>query len=228
MRNYLFFLFTCTLLFFQVRQAQAQRFEPGLGLGAVSYTGDVTPSLHPSSLGGGGEIFLRYNLSPVVNLRANAMFAFTDAEDSALPDAFQQIRDVSFQSNILEASLRLEYNFRDFRKRTELRRMSPYVFFGGGIAQIRTEGNYADKTLSTVPVLPFGAGIKLAMPYNFNLGVELGARKVFSDEVDALNPDLLTTKFQSVNPHNSDMYYFLGISLSYTYDVGGICPIRFQ
>ena len=206
----------------------AQRFEPGGSLGLMSYTGDVVPNIRPGSIGVGLEGFLRYNFSPAVTIRGNLLFAFTNAEDANAADQMQQVRDVKFSSSVLEASLRMEYNFRDFRSQGERRRFSPYAFVGGGLSWITTDGNYVDKTLSTTPVIPFGVGFKYALPFNVNFGMELGARRMFTDEFDALTPDLLTTKYQSVNPHNNDMYYFLGISLSYTYDVGGICPIRFQ
>lgn len=194
----------------------------------MSYTGDVVPTMRPSSLGIGLEVFLRYNLSPALTVRGNFLLSLTDGEDESSKDRFQQLRDVRFSSSVIEPSLRLEYNFRDFRKRTELRRMSPYVFAGGGLSWITTDGNFVDETLEMTPVIPFGVGLKFAMSYNVNLGLELGARKVFSDKFDGLDPAIFQTKFQSVNPYSNDMYYFFGFSVSYTYDVGGICPIRFR
>ncbi|MGF1534201.1 MAG: DUF6089 family protein [Bernardetiaceae bacterium] len=205
-----------------------QRFEPGAGIGLLGYTGDVAPTPSPNAMSVGLEVFLRYNFSPALTVRGNFLLGFTKGDDAQSLDPMQNVRDVRFSTTFLEPSLRLEYNFRDFRSRTESRRLSPYLFGGLGLSWISVDGNFVDHNEPMTPVIPFGVGFKLAMSYNVNLGLELGARKVFSDRIDGLDPDLLTTKFQSVNPYTNDMYYFISFSVSYTYDVGGICPIRFR
>ncbi|MEM6299270.1 MAG: DUF6089 family protein, partial [Bacteroidota bacterium] len=200
---------------------------PGASLGVMSYTGDVAPNINPTLLGIGIEGFLRYNVTPALTVRANALISLTQAKDEISADKFQVIRNVNFNASVTELSMRLEYNFRDFRARTELRKLSPYAFVGGGVAWISTDGNYLDNDQVT-PVLPFGVGFKYALPFNVNFGMELGARKTFTDQIDGLDPAIFDTKFQSTNSYNDDMYYFIGVSISYTYDVGGICPIRFR
>lgn len=206
--------------------ALAQRFEPGFTLGAANYSGDVS-NFNPVNFRPAGDIFLRMNLSPKHALRTGLFYGQLEAADSKSKDPFQKIRDVSFKTQVLELSLRYEYNFRDFRAKSELVRLSPFVFVGGAANKMKVDGKFQDNTVKGIQLaIPFGVGLKYAMAYNWNLGFEFGARKTFTDHIDSIENTSNSGKFQLSNPNTKDMYYFLGISLSYAFE-GVICPIRF-
>lgn len=61
--------------------------------------------------------------------------------------------------------------------------------------------------------IPAGVGFKYALSEHINLGLEVGVRKAFTDQLDHLaDQDPLL-----VNPHDQDWYYYSGVSLSYTF-----------
>jgi hypothetical protein len=61
--------------------------------------------------------------------------------------------------------------------------------------------------------IPAGAGLKYALSEHLNLGLEVGVRKAFTDQLDHLgDQDPLL-----VNPHDQDWYYYSGVNLSYTF-----------
>jgi len=135
---------------------------------------------------------------------------------------------------VLEFSGIVEYNFLDYHLRQEQHRtrFTPYLF--GGLA-----GYYVNTTTESQNValqpnfnrsggragisIPAGAGIKLAVSEHINLGLEMGVRKTFTDQLDHLgDQDPLY-----VNSHDQDWYYYSGISVSYTfYKI--LCPPTYK
>lgn len=204
--------------------SQAQQVEMGISLGASNYTGDIA-SLKLSNFRPAGEVFFRYNLSPVSSLRAALMGGRLGASDFNSQDPFQKKRGVEFTADLVEASLRYEYNFRNFRAREEMLRWSPFVFMGLSGAIIDVNGNYRKDTAKGIQLgIPFGIGLKYAMAYNWNLGFEFGTRKTFTDGIDSIVNEENLGKFQRSNPNDKDLYHFVGISLSYTFE-GVLCPV---
>ena len=61
-------------------------------------------------------------------------------------------------------------------------------------------------------------GFKTNFMENFILGVEIGARYTFSDELDGSIPDSESLQqFRFGNINNNDWYVFSGITLTYTF-----------
>jgi hypothetical protein len=219
-KNILVFLFLLVIAL----PSQAQQIEMGFSLGGSNYTGDIA-NFKLTNFRPAGDVFFRYNLSPVSSFRVGLMGTRLHASDFDSQDPFQLKRGVEFNADVIEASLRYEYNFRDFRGRGEMLRMSPFVFVGAGAGIIDVNGNYRDDTAKGIQLsIPFGIGLKYAMAYNWNLGFEFGTRKTFTDNIDSIVNEENVGKFQRSNPNNKDLYYFLGISLSYTFE-GVLCPI---
>lgn len=171
--------------------------------GIADYQGDLIykrfTNLNPAvGLG------LTYKLSPHVNIRAAATYLKLKAEDQQLDKSKNTYsRNLSFITNVWEAQLAAEYNFLDLEERG----FTPYVF--GGVAAfhfnpyvkdstnarvylrtLTTEGQglpqYPEKKLysNNQFAIPFGAGFKLALSPQLELGVEFGLRKLFTDYLD--------------------------------------------
>jgi hypothetical protein len=200
-------------------KSNAQGLEIGGGLGIANTSGDLTRGFEFAEIGLAGQLFVRYNLSNVVSLRANGMVGSIRGSDETNPiDPFAALRDRDFNRIVLEASGVVEYNFLDYKERTSLINWSPYFFAGFGLSAYSSKPS--SSTYSRIqPVIPFGIGLKYRMTKQWNLEFEFGARKTFFDYVDNVssvpNPNKLAPKYG--NELDNDWYYFTGISISYTF-----------
>jgi hypothetical protein len=154
---------------------------------------------------------LKYDLNPKMAIRGTMTYGKLSADDKFNKPELQK-RNLSFQSHLLEGALLFEYTFFDL----EEKRISPYVFAGGGIYyanptafdttgrkiylhSLHTEGQglaqYPDrKHYNKVKIsIPFGGGVKFRITEGTVLGFEIGLRKLFTDYID----DVSTTY---VNP----------------------------
>ena len=208
---------------------KAQGLEIGGGLGTSFVTGDVTRGFELNELGFAGQLFIRYNLSNVVSVRATGMIGRLKGDDSTNPiDPFAALRGASFRRLVLESSAVIEYNFLDYKERTSIINWSPYFFGGFGLSAYSAKSE--SSTYSRIqPVIPFGLGLKYRLNKQWNLEFEFGARKTFFDHLDkvssVVNPNKLNPKYG--NELDNDWYYFTGVSISYTfYSVP--CPFNYN
>jgi hypothetical protein len=199
--------------------SSAQALEIGGGLGTSYATGDVTRGFELDELGLAGQVFVRYNLSNVVSVRAMAWAGQIKGDDETHPiDPFATVRGFSFKRKNFEASTLVEYNFLDYKERKSLVNWSPYFFAGFGLS-VATNRQSRDEYRQIQPVIPFGVGIKYRLNEQWNLEFEFGARKTFYDGVDRIsdiaNPNKLNPAYG--NWLDNDWYYFAGVSVSYTF-----------
>lgn len=218
MKNQITILFFCSLLTLSsFAQRKEKCVEVGVFLGGSYYIGDLNPSRHFDQFThpGGGIVF-RYNFNPRLAVRGNFLLGSIEAHDEFSPSAFQQQRNLSFQSKITELSGQLEFNFLNYEIGIDKARFTPFIFGGIGCFQFDPQGQFKDnwvslRSLSTegqgLPggakpyklfqvSLPFGVGIRLNVAKNMSLGLEWGMRKTFTDYLDDVstnyyNPVLL-------------------------------------
>jgi hypothetical protein len=198
--------------------SQAQRFELGVGGGVTLYKGDVSPHPVPKFSRPAGSIFIRHNPGKAVSIKYSFMMGKIIGNDKDLKDAFGQARQHSFRSRLLEGSAQLEYNFLNYRNELTKTPLSPYLF--GGIAIFRFEPlqNFRPDYNLTQIAIPFGVGLKYVVGGNWNLGLEFGARKTFTDYLDDLGGDInYTNRNRNGNPNDKDMYFYSAVSFSYTF-----------
>ncbi|PIY12428.1 MAG: hypothetical protein COZ18_02065 [Flexibacter sp. CG_4_10_14_3_um_filter_32_15] len=214
--------------------SKAQDLEFGFGVGMANYTGDISPSYKLKNGRPAGEFFVRLNPNPTFSVRLGAMAGIIRADETESKDTFYQQRAAKFTGTIYEASARMEYNFRDYRAMSELNRLSPYIFLGGSVAHISVNSNYFDSQPRALEIsLPIGVGIKYMLAHNYNLGFEFGVRPTFTDAIDGMMQDgsadeiSSVGKFQMTNLFTKDMYYYTGISLSFTIN-RVVCPTEFR
>ncbi|HVG15748.1 MAG TPA: DUF6089 family protein [Chitinophagaceae bacterium] len=179
----------------------------GVFAGSGNYQGDLIdgifiPKLTRFSLGIKGE----YELKERLNLRAGLTFAQIAGNDRYSSKDDLKLRNLSFESNILEFHLGAEFHTFSI----EEKRWSPYLF--GGLAvyhynpyvlttsnekiflqPLSTEGQglsqYPDRKPYSLTqlALPFGGGVKFALTDNIRIGVETGWRKLFTDYLDDIS-----------------------------------------
>ncbi len=212
--------------------------EVGIGLGATNYRGEISPKYQFLNNRPAFTAFYRKDVSVPVTLRGGLTGGFLRAADENVKGVngtvppLQNYRQANTKGGLLEASAVMEYNFRDYHKRTDKIHFTPYVFVGlaAFYANTTTVSNntlagreYQGKGGMVGFAIPAGVGIKYALSEHLNLGLETGVRKAFTDELDHLSEqDQLL-----VNRNDQDWYYYSGISLSYTfYKI--LCPDQYK
>ena len=200
----------------------AQIHEVGVFVGGSNYIGDVglTNYISPNKPAFG--LLYKWNKSP----RHAYRFSYTQSKiiandiDSKEPSRFQ--RGYHFENSIKEVSLGLEFNFFDFDLHKSVTKITPYLF--SGISYFKYDELYVfngetikDKNENSF-AFPLNLGIKSNISRYFVLGLEVGARFTFTDNIDGSNPkneNYKTLRFGNIN--NNDVYLFSGVILTYTF-----------
>ena len=210
----------------------AQKWEIGGGLGASMYRGELAPSFKPWDSRLGVEGLLRYNVSPTIALRLNALYAGIHGTDQDNTSAMSKVRNGKFNNSIYELAFLTEYNFLDFRKDARYfetsGRFSPYLVLGLGFFGFKA---YADTKNSTFnPCIPLGVGVKWAISKQANVGVEALYRFTFTDELDDTyykSNGVNAKGTQTAYTNDTDAYLFVSAKLTWTfYKV--VCAQDFQ
>lgn len=197
-------LFFACILFISVSAAlTAQKTEIGLMGGVSLYNGDLAPLEYIDYLkevNPAFGIFGRVNINPYFSVRAGLTQAKVTGDDiNAFPN-----RGLNFRSNITELAFTGEFS--PFQLGGQRARVvtAPYLY--GGVAVYRfnpqtlydnnwidlrplgTEGQglpgYEEPYSLTQIAVPLGAGIKFTFRQSWSLGIEFGARKLFTDHLD--------------------------------------------
>ena len=217
--NRLFFLLLCLLF---VTKTNAQIHELGLFVGGSNYIGDVGPTdfIAPNKVAFG--MLYKWNKSPRHSWRFSYIQSEITANDNAAKTAGRNERGNRFDNSIKEVSLGLEFNFFNFNLHDFDWQITPYVYSGlsyfaydelfvvGG----KTKKDYTSSSLA----IPMVVGIKYNITPHVILGVEVGARYAFTDNLDGNNPkntNLEPLKFGNIN--TNDWYVFSGFTLTYTF-----------
>jgi hypothetical protein len=218
------------------QEAKGQKYELGGGIGVAAYSGDIIRKIDPGQLGPQVTLFGKRNFDNVWTLRAGISSGIIQAADSIKPiDELARIRDARFRGGVIEGSAVMEFNFLDFLRNDSEFRFSPYAFFGLGYSVFIGKGNihgfneFERYNVSTI-VIPFGGGVKYRLNDRWILAAELGFRPTLTDyfdKIDSTEPGI--PRFQDPanptqpfginfgNPNDKDWYYFLGLTVSYTF-----------
>lgn len=209
------FLFIC----FSTFNANAQETEIGFGLGGLKYSGDLSRGINIKSIKPAGTAFFRTNLSKTVSFRVAATAGKLGASDERTPiDPFAELRDASFDIFIFEASTVFEYHFLKWREESTQLRWTPYFFAGIAIFGISGESEKPVEYSNIQPSLPFGLGVKYVLNPKWYIGAEFGARKTFFDYIDNVSAgDGVIKDYQYGNKFDNDLYYYMGVSLTYSF-----------
>lgn len=201
----------------------AQINEIGLFLGGSNFIGDVGKTNYISPNEPAIGILYKWNKSP----RHSYRFSYTQTTlsgndaDSEVPGRYT--RGYRFKNNIKELSAGMEFNFFEFNLHEELDKIvTPYVYTGLAyfvydelyVVNGITKKDYTEGSLA----IPMTVGIKSNVIKNFVLGLEVGARYTFTDNLDGSlpkNENLAPLQFGNIN--SKDWYVFTGFTLTYTF-----------
>lgn len=189
------------------QQSIVQEGEFGIGIGAGHYFGDLNTraKLNRPKIAAG--VFFRKNFGNYIAARIVANYAqlgYSDIYNTQ--NVFMHQRNLSFNTNVWELSLRGDFNFFRFLPGDPEFNFTPYVSLGVGVFSydpfaylqgqkyflrpLGTEGQgsslYPDrKPYSSMAVcIPFGVGIKYALNDRFNIGLEITHRFTTTDYLD--------------------------------------------
>ncbi|HTR30731.1 MAG TPA: DUF6089 family protein [Puia sp.] len=172
--------------------------------GFANYIGEMQSSPYTTQqahLAGG--LGLEYDLTQHFSVLSNLTFGKVGASDMYAAQADVRARNLSFQTDISEWNLLLEYNLFSLRSHT----FTPYVFAGVAVYHfnpfaydstgrkvylqpLSTEGEGLPQYPNVKPyaltqmAIPFGGGIKFRISDKVVLAYEIGLRKLFTDYLD--------------------------------------------
>jgi hypothetical protein len=189
--------------------AHAQDVEGGIMLGATAYQGDLTQKqLTLGQTKPALGLLARYYFGPRIDVKANFTYGWIEGTDKDYKDLKDRYRrDLSFKSHVAELGINGELNILPFISNSKRYRFAPYVFAGVAVFHFNphainpvtgsdvdlqplgTEGQgsgngYPAKYSLWQVSIPYGFGIKYSLGQFWNIGLEVGQRKLFTDYLD--------------------------------------------
>ena len=247
----------------------AAQIEVGLMAGISTYQGDLSPSNLKTSFSAPHAaigIFVRKNINYFLTGRVSINYGTVSGDDAKEG----RNRNLSFRSDLLEFSLTGEWNILGFQPYALERVFTPYLFGGVAFFHYNPRAKYEGEWVELQPLgtegqglpdfdpkyklidfaIPFGIGVKYAINDTWNVGLEFGLRKTFTDHLDDVSgayvdEDLLLNGNGELavimanrtgepvqggtlrgNPDNDDWYLITGLSVSYNFLDNGLVGSR--
>lgn len=250
--------------------SNAQFWEVGILLGGSNYSGDLSPApVMLNETHGTIGAFIRANVNKTLTIKGNVYYGAISGADANSEKKNTKLRNLSFYSTLLDIGANAEINILGFMPGKREYRTSPYAFLGLSVFKfdpqaidpikgewvrlqpLGTEGQgttrYNDRkkyALAQVSI-PFGVGVKHALNDNWNIGLEIGVRKTFTDYLDDVSTTYVEYGYLETNssplaarmsnrteeiagirkeygpetsrgnPTNDDWYMIAGVTLSY-------------
>lgn len=225
--NSRYFLALSTFVLFSFN-VFAQKHEIGLSLGGLNYTGELAQDFRVINYRPALNGFYKVNIDPAFGLKFGLLGGQFSASDANNLDPLPRARNRKSGATIFEFFAVGEYNFFDFRKERDRRRISPYLV--GGLSyyaySVNTDVRRETGNGSGLAI-PFGLGAKYKLSRKTNLGFEFVARKTFTDLLEGVSSTKIRNGLEAGDRYSKDWFYFTGFSLSYTfYSVE--CPAHFR
>lgn len=268
MRQLLFLLFFLPITLF------SQHFEAGLLVGGTNYLGELANNssklyLKETNIAAGA--FAKYNLNHLAAIRLHFNYAVVSGKDANSGSSAIINRNLDFRSDLYEVGLIGEFNILGYQPYNFSATFSPYLFGGIAFFQFNPQGSLGDQLYDLQPLgtegqglaafperqpyklnqfaVPFGIGVKYTLSEAFNIGVEIGARKLFTDYLDdvsltypgtsaflseedrAFSSQLSDKSLDSIgefagqprgDTKSNDWYFITGVTLSYNFLDNGL------
>ena len=168
-----------------------------VGVGSANYLGELSNPASLNIVKPSFNLGLEHYLNRRISARVEGYY-YQIAGNDKLADNSRIVRNLSFFSNNIELNasgvLNLLPNGRRFYQRQTI---NFYGFIGIGFTYINPKTTYNGQTIALQPVktegvhyskfqpvIPFGGGMRLKMGPFFNLVVEAGLRRTFTDYLD--------------------------------------------
>ena len=196
----------------------AQNSEVGIHVGAMNYSGDLSPArIETANTQVGGGVMYRLKLGDAISFRSSVLLGeLTGSDSTRTEDILGVQRNHSFKTTIAEVSVVFEYYLLSRSVLGSPRIVSPYVFAGIGTMLRTGDQEPLVETSKLQPVMPVGIGIRFRVNNGLRIGLEGGFRKTFYDYLDGISAENFREKTYRVgDQHNTDYYYYAGLSITY-------------
>ncbi|MCB0627352.1 MAG: outer membrane beta-barrel protein [Saprospiraceae bacterium] len=210
---------------------RAQYFEVGGQIGLSNYVGDLSYNSSALYLGEShfaAGVFGRFNINQFMAVKLGLNYGSITGRDENATDAFIRERNLSFKSSLVEVGLTGEFNIPGFMPYNLARPLSAYLFGGIGYTFFNPKAFYQGRWYDLQPlgtegqglpgfeapyqkstlVIPFGLGVKYALTDQLNIGLEIGARRAFTDYLDDVSGNYVD--FQTLLAGNGELAAALG------------------
>ncbi|MBP7272236.1 MAG: outer membrane beta-barrel protein [Saprospiraceae bacterium] len=198
------------LLLLLTATCSAQYFEAGIFLGASNYSGDLDPDararlFRETHFAGG--ILARYPIGEYINIRGTFSVGTLSGTDANNKEDARKQRNLNFRSSIQEVALLAEWNI--FGYDVDNKNFTPYLYAGGALFHFNPRTQYQGEWVALQPLgtegqgltqypdkqkyklwqfsIPIGGGVKYAISESWNIGLEIGVRKTFTDYIDDIS-----------------------------------------
>ncbi len=237
--------------------------EIGVLGGTSYYLGDLNTTHFSQSSAVAGLVF-RKNIDRRITYKAELLYLNVKADDlNNTGDTIAEDRQLHFKSAIYELSGQIEFNFLPYETGNSLYPWTPFIYGGFSmfafnpkaenkegqwvdLQPLGTEGQGTtsfpnrDKYALTQFAIAMGGGFKIAVGESFNIILEYGTRKTFTDYLDDVSTtypgaSVLQAEYgnnaanqmsdptgthqlggdQRGNPDKKDWYSYAGITLSF-------------
>ena len=253
----IFFVFS----YFNTKAQVVSSTEIGIMGGGSYYLGDIN-SKHFDYMMPSGGIVIRKNIDRRIVVKSELLLGYIRADDARnRNDTMKLNRNLHFRSPIYELSGQVEFNFLPYETGNSLYPFTPFIFAGVSLFRfnpkaeasngewialqpLSTEGqgttSFQDrkKYALTQFSIPMGGGFKIAVDKTFNIILEYGIRKTFTDYLDDVSTSYIggnlidmsplgiemsdkslngpqAKGFQRGDSKDKDWYTFTGITLSF-------------
>jgi len=202
-----FWYFISIILFLNSTLVKAQSSEIGIFLGASTYKGDLNVSLfNPNVAKPAVGILYRKNMNHHWAHRFGLNYGTAFGDDAISDDGFQNRRNLSFRSRIIDLHYYIEFNFFPYQIANPESRFTPFLFVGLNgfyfnpqaefngdwydLQPLGTEGQGTSAYPNRSPYkrlqfsIPFGGGIKFKLSSRFGMTLEAGPRRTYTDYLD--------------------------------------------
>ena len=234
------------------------------GLGTSTYYGDLANSSSYVQTDPNINVGLQYYITNRISARAELNWFTLAGDDKDANGGGRNIRNLSFQSSNFELSAVAIVNlFKNGDRYYRRPNFNVYGFGGIGLLYFNPKATYKGISYSlqplktegvayslVTPVIPFGIGVRFKVTPQFNVSIEAGFRKTFTDYLDDVStkyidnnsftdpiakaladrrPELkdplpvASAGFIRGNPNSNDSYMLLNVKLEYylPYDFSG-------
>lgn len=189
----------------------SQKYSFGFWLGSSAYIGDITPA-YPNiyeTLRPAGGIFSRINFNPRIAWKTSLNVATLIGDDHLSNNIYNQFRNLSFRTRVLDLSGQLEFNFFKYILNSDHNSATPYLLAGFSLFYFNPQAYYDGTWYNLQPLgtegqqfpqysgnepyarvswaFLYGGGIKLSIHKGFSMGFEAGYRSTFTDYIDDIS-----------------------------------------
>lgn len=213
----------CIVVFAKANAQYLESFEHvgefGISVGVAHYFGDLNPNINFSKPKISGAIHYTKQMNNYVGIKISATYAFLAYADKYSKNVVQQIRNLSFNTDVYEFSINGTFNFFQFNPGFEGYNYTPYIGIGFGVFSydpytyykgekyylrtIGTEGQgnelYPERTAykNTATCIPLTLGFKYALSPKMNVFTELRYRFTNTDYLDDVSTTYTPNAFST-------------------------------